>query len=800
MLTSWRRWLAAATVALLMSGTISVIADTNAQPAEAADAGLFDPGYIIADHLFYDAASMTPQQIQSFLDARVPTCRATTGPTCLRHYTENTVDRAAESGRCTSYTGRAGETAATIIWKVGQACGISPKVILVLLEKEQGLISSSAPTAYKYRSATGYGCPDTAVCDSRYYGFFNQVYMAALQFKRYAANPGGWNYRYGQTNNVLYHPNAACGSKPVFIRNQATASLYIYTPYTPNAAALANLGGSGDACSSYGNRNFWRMFTDWFGSTTGDGSPYGVVSSVTAGFGSVQVAGWAADPDSTNSVQTHVYIDGVGAANVTADIATASLATRMGAGNTLHGFAATVKNVAPGPHDVCVFAINVAGSGNNTLLECRTVTVMSGSPVGVIDQTAGYTGTVLARGWAIDPDTDGGVTVRLIVDSRVVAEQVATATKAGLAEAMPGFGSNHAYHFTAAGISPGKHTVCVEAVNVSAGNDSSLGCREVTILAGPPLFHFDEATAKAPGQITLRGWTFDPDTADPLRVHIYVDGQLHSKITADTPKESLHSAFYGYGTNHAFATTLTGLSVGNHDVCMFAIGVGDGGNAVQCRTVTTPTGSPIIHVDQVEGTAIGAATIRGWSFDPDVVDPVRVHVYVDGKLAGKVTADTAKSGLNNTFPGYGDGHGFSVTATGIGPGQHRACIYAINVGGGGTTEQCANFAAVSGSPALYLDEVSAQGSGQLTLRGWAIDPDDMGAARVHVYVDDVLAVKFDADAVKESLAAAFAPFGSAHAFTTVLESLQPGSREVCVYALNVGPGGTTAECRTVTVS
>ena len=56
----------------------------------------------------------------------------------------------------------------------------------------------------------------------------------------------------------------------MYIQNQATANLYIYTPYQPNAAALNNLFGSGDGCSAYGNRNFWRLFSDWFGSTFAD--------------------------------------------------------------------------------------------------------------------------------------------------------------------------------------------------------------------------------------------------------------------------------------------------------------------------------------------------------------------------------------------------------------------------------------------------------------------------------------------------------------------------------------------------
>jgi hypothetical protein len=53
----------------------------------------------------------------------------------------------------------------------------------------------------------------------------------------------------------------------LFIENSATAALYNYTPYQPNQAALNNLYGTGDGCSAYGNRNFWRIFNDWFGSS-----------------------------------------------------------------------------------------------------------------------------------------------------------------------------------------------------------------------------------------------------------------------------------------------------------------------------------------------------------------------------------------------------------------------------------------------------------------------------------------------------------------------------------------------------
>lgn len=231
--------------------------------AEAANAQLFSPGNIISDAQFFDGGAMSGPEVQVFLNAQVAGCQS--GYTCLKDYSQATPSRGAVSNACSAYAGRASESAADIITRVGAACGISQKAMIVLIEKEQGLISDSSPSSRQYRSATGYGCPDTAACDTTYYGFFNQVYAAALQFNYYANNPTRWNHVPGRVNNVRFHPNAACGAGEVFIENQATAGLYNYTPYQPNPAAMANLYGSGDACSSYGNRNFWRIFSDWFG-------------------------------------------------------------------------------------------------------------------------------------------------------------------------------------------------------------------------------------------------------------------------------------------------------------------------------------------------------------------------------------------------------------------------------------------------------------------------------------------------------------------------------------------------------
>lgn len=246
--------------------TVATLVAVSPQ-ADAADADNFDPGYIIDDELFFTSGDMTVQDIQDFLNEVGPSnC-----DNCLRKYVASTYDRPSETGRCPhALVGKDNISAAQMIYDVAQACEISPKVMLVMLQKEQSLLTLSAPSSSRYSRAMGYGCPDTAPCDESYFGLFIQLYAAARQLNWYS-NPSGsftW-YPVGKTSYIRYHPKSSCGSSKVKIQNRATAALYYYTPYQPNAAALANLYGTGNSCSSYGNRNFWHMYTDWFGDPTG---------------------------------------------------------------------------------------------------------------------------------------------------------------------------------------------------------------------------------------------------------------------------------------------------------------------------------------------------------------------------------------------------------------------------------------------------------------------------------------------------------------------------------------------------
>lgn len=265
-----------ALAALVSAGLVAlgaVVLD-SAAPASAVDAADFDPGYIVSDAQFYDGDALSAEQIQSFLNAKRPVCdtwrsgRGANLPpfTCLKDYRQSVPSMRADE-HCEAIDG-ALLSAAEIIAVVGQACSVSPKALLVLLQKEQSLVTDPWPWRTQYDHATGFSCPDTAPCDPEFAAFFSQVYYAARQFQIYRDLPERFNFRAGMQANIQYHPNGDCGFATIAIVNDATAGLYNYTPYTPNAAALMNLLGTGDACSSYGNRNFWRLWSEWFGSPT----------------------------------------------------------------------------------------------------------------------------------------------------------------------------------------------------------------------------------------------------------------------------------------------------------------------------------------------------------------------------------------------------------------------------------------------------------------------------------------------------------------------------------------------------
>jgi len=767
-----RRLLAGA-VALI--ATVALLMAPPAETAQAAPAGAFNAEYLISDANFYDANSMGEADIQAFF-ARTA-CTPHDGVPCLANYRQTTQNRAdAGDNQCDAYAGEANESAARIIAKVAKACGISPKVLIVLIQKEQSLVTNPSSRGYQY--ATGANCPDTPQgCDPAYSGFFIQIYSAAWQFRQYAKYPTSWNYKIGNSY-VQYNPDKSCGGTTLNIRNQATANLYIYTPYQPNAAALANLYGSGDGCSAYGNRNFWRTYYDWFGSPT-DSSPIGAVENMQATPGGIGIWGWVVDTDTSGPVTVHVYMDGNIVTGAAADQPWPNVNERFGLGAD-HGFAITFAAPA-GEHRVCVYALNV-GSGSNTELLCANVRVGGGDPVGALENAQTQPGGVGVWGYALDRDTTDPVWLHVYLDGAFAGGYRADVPRGDVAQAYPGFGADHGFGFTVPA-SVGSHRLCVYALNVGSGSvNTELGCASVTV-GGDPVGAVTQATTGLK-KISMSGWAVDPDTKDPIWLHVYMDGAFAAGVRADAPSAEL-GVFGTYGPDHGYSFTIPADN-GSHRVCVYALNTqsGSANTEIGCRTIQVG-GSP---VGAVENGQPGFASIGvwGWTYDLDTADPVAVHVYMDGKFAGGGGADVVRTDVSAIPDEYGEAHGFGISFPAP-PGTHRVCAYAINVGSGTVNTELGCFTTtVSGLPVGALENVQTVGAGY-GVYGYAVDPDTAQPIDVHIYVDGQFAGSGRADVPRSDLATLFPGFGGAHAFG-VNVAATPGPHNVCVYAINAPSG------------
>lgn len=586
-----------------------LIVSTPPAPAEAANAADFTPGNLISDANFFNGSAMAAPAVQTLLQQKRPDC--TTGYTCLKDYRQATPAMPATE-YCAAVPASSNLRGSDIIARVGAACDISQRVLLVLLEKEQSLVTSSRPSARSYEAATGFACPDTAPCDPSFGGFFYQVYNAARQFQRYAAYPQSYNHRV-RTQQVLFHPNAACGSSAVRIENQATAGLYNYTPYQPNAAALGNLYGTGDSCSAYGNRNFWRIFTDWFGDPRGGpaGPSVGELDArATTRGNEATVSGWAFDPDTTSPIPVHFYADApfpqsrTNVGTLVADQQRSGIGRQTPGGGNAFGFSGTLT-VPSGTTRLCAHAIDQTGDGN-TMIGCSTLSPKAGTPLGQFEGADVVGSTATLRGWAHDPDSRSPIRVHAyrggpLGTGRPFSAHDADSPRADVQRTVATAGPAHGFDIQVP-VGAGGDEYCLYAINVEGGDQRLLGCRSVEPRGGPPSGDFEALERNEAGQVVVSGWALDPDTAASSSVRVSVGGRDVGTYTASATREDVARSFPGYGAARGFRVGLD-LGEGDHRVCVTALdrAGGDAATSLGCRSISVSLASLLPVADRLAG-------------------------------------------------------------------------------------------------------------------------------------------------------------------------------------------------------
>ena len=77
-------------------------------------------------------------------------------------------------------------------------------------------------------------------------------------------------------------------------------------------------------------------------------------------------------------------------------------------------------------------------------------------------------------------------------------------------------------------------------------------------IAANPAGTFDDWTVSSPG-IRVTGWAIDADTAAPVGVHVYVDGNFAGQTTANLDRPDVGGAFGWAGADHGYALEVAAL-------------------------------------------------------------------------------------------------------------------------------------------------------------------------------------------------------------------------------------------------
>lgn len=175
---------------------------------------------------------------------------------------------------------------------------------------------------------------------------------------------------------------------------------------------------------------------------------------------------------------------------------------------------------------------------------------------------------------------------------------------------------------------------------------------------------------RLPAGLLVTGTAKDPDAPGEVSIRVYAKNVY------------LGSAQTVRG---AFSNVIPIVSGGAQEVCAVAVNRNKGENEVLgCRSLVIEV-NPFGHVDIVAPTAEQTGIrIAGWAIDPDSVEPITVHIYLNSK-GQRVTASTSRPDVGTTYPVYGSRHGFDSIFP-VGFGDYTVCVYTINTGPGTSDE------------------------------------------------------------------------------------------------------------------
>jgi hypothetical protein len=476
-------------------------------------------------------------------------------------------------------------------------------------------------------------------------------------------------------------------------------------------------------------------------------------------FSPTEIKGWAYDPSAGGPVDLRLDIDGVPGTVFAANVTRTDISGPHHYNTSMLGY--DIAGDYAG-HVVELFAIDSRTNGAKLLYTNNK------KPAGKVEVNDGFT----VSGYAQDPDNPtASINVRVDIDGVTLTSSPANVNRPDLTTKL---GSGlHGFSVTIPGLTPGKHTISVYALDGQAGSQAPVLIGSKSVMNLPPIGAVEVANGT-----TLSGWAADPDLhASPATINVYVDDKVFGSFAASTTRNDLTKKLGS--PDHGFTVDLSSLPQVSHAV---TVTVDDNRTSNQQEVVIFdgfinnhgPTGSV---------TSVTGNTISGWAFDQDAPDgAVAVDVYVDGVYRTTFTADQPDAIEDAALPT--PNHAFTGNLPPLSFGKHRVDLYA--------SESQGNFSVLIGSRTVTNQRPIGmiESANATTITGWAADPDVLGSSiSVKVYVNGVLATTAVANVDRQDLVTKSPlktmPGYLQYGYSITLPTLAAGRNQIDVFAVDV---------------
>jgi hypothetical protein len=206
------------------------------------------------------------------------------------------------------------------------------------------------------------------------------------------------------------------------------------------------------------------------------GSPLGGLSKLSQTSNIATLTGWGFDYDAPDTaLRVQASINGLPAGSTVSNISRPDINAAFH-GTGLHGFSLSIR-VPAGTTTICIQVANV-GRGAATRIGCANFRV-SASPIGIFNAVTMSGQTATVKGWTFDySNPAAAIQILVSLNGKYVAYRATSVNRPDINSAYQVTGV-HGYQIALA-LPAGPNKICVQAINIGAGSNSTLGCQTIT--------------------------------------------------------------------------------------------------------------------------------------------------------------------------------------------------------------------------------------------------------------------------------------------------------------------------------